>query len=348
MRFNTRRITASVLVLASAVVFYGFARWQFETAIPVGVAAEEVTLTARSEARPDTNESLANRDARATEADRPVPSKSHPAPKPLPPTNTPVIEVLDQLEAEASKGNARAACRLSMDLTRCRMLPEMREIALHEVTAAARESSGSSSEAASARRILQLHAFIRSSEDLCVGLEPARTDHAWQYLLQAAQAGHVDSMLRFAIRPPLSETYFSRDIEGWTAYREQAIPLLERAASEGSSLAVYHLYRAYSGMSMPGGIEVENSDPARAYAALVLLQRSATPIESTRMVERLDRLRGALSAEQYRRAQEFASTLGARGFARRSEGDPAFASAEFSQTPEECNSAPDNSVQGRR
>ena len=84
-------------------------------------------------------------------------------------------------------------------------------------------------------------------------------------------------MLGFAIQPPLNEEAFANDLEGWAAYRENAVPLLERAASAGSTLALYHLFRAYSGFSMPAGIESAHRDPARAYVYGEMLLNISAP-----------------------------------------------------------------------
>jgi len=258
----------------------------------------------------------------------------------LPPVDTPLKEVVDELEARAARGDNEAACRLSMDLAKCRMLPEARDLAARELATAARAEPGSIEEGYAARRVSQLQLTVASGEALCAGLDSKRSAQAWRYLLQAANGGHVDSMLRFAIQPPLSESSFALDIEGWAAYRDHAIPLLERAASLGSSLAVYHLYRGYSGMSMPAGIEAARVDPVRAYAYLVLLHRGAAPKEQARIAVRLDQLRAALTPEQFGAAQTVANSFDVRQFAPRTEDSPSFASLNFPQTPEECESAP--------
>lgn len=255
---------------------------------------------------------------------------------PLPPIGVPLKDVLNDLKQRAADGDARAACRLSSDLSKCRFLPRIREMLSTEITSAARAVAGSTEVARATRAATQLSALRERSERVCSGITDETSRDAWRFLLQAANRGHVDSMLRFSIQPPLNEQNFAYDLEGWNAYKENALPLLERAAASGSTLAVYHLFRAYAGMAMPAGIELGHQDPARAYAYGQILYRVMAPSERGAIGRRLEQIAAGMSAEQRSEAQSIELAFPSAQLRLRQDGAGSLGSAEFSDEPEEC------------
>lgn len=261
---------------------------------------------------------------------------------PLPPVDAPLKDSIDDLAARADRGDIKAACRLASDLARCHFLPRVRQLVDEEITRSARAESGSTEESTSSMAAVRLGRFASTSETICAGIEEEMRRNAWRYLLKSANQGHVESMLRFAIRPPLIEESFAYDLEGWIAYRENAIPLLERAASQGSTLAVYHLFRAYAGMPMPAGVELVHKNPARAYAYGEALLRLSPPSQRGTIERRLEQLGQEVSMEQRVAAHSIISEIPLSRFRSRTEGESPLANSEFSEDSEECFAADSN------
>ena len=202
---------------------------------------------------------------------------------PLPPHDTPLAQILEQLESRARRGDRKAACRLAMDGHYCRSHPLDRDsVAFFERAIARRERTT----AADVAWISRLEAAHQRAVRLCSGL-PERwvKDHAWRYLLQAAQGGDDFLAAMYAIAPAFEVDDFLERPEPWTYYREHAAPLLLRAAEAGELRAIWRLQRIHAGngalTGMPNAIE-RNPRTAAVYAVAL---RQATSGDSLREFE---------------------------------------------------------------
>jgi hypothetical protein len=150
------------------------------------------------------------------------------ADQPLPPHDTPLTEVIDELESRALRGDRPAACRLAMDGYFCRNNPlDSDSVAFFEQAIASRGRTT----AADVAWIERLEAMHRRAVRLCSGLpEGWVRDHSWRYLLQGAQLGDDFLAAMYVIAPPLDRNDFLENPEPWSQYQQHAATLLRRAA----------------------------------------------------------------------------------------------------------------------
>jgi hypothetical protein len=130
------------------------------------------------------------------------------ADQPLPPHDTPLTEVIDELESRALRGDRPAACRLAMDGYFCRNNPlDSDSVAFFEQAIASRGRTT----AADVAWIERLEAMHRRAVRLCSGLpEGWVRDHSWRYLLQGAQLGDDFLAAMYVIAPPLDRRQAQR------------------------------------------------------------------------------------------------------------------------------------------
>lgn len=210
--------------------------------------------------------------------------------------------VIGALRAAADRGDARAQCRLAFELYRCTQIPSLRKRVEQSVGMAARVPGGSADEREKAQEVRHLQAIVDRDTAICEGVSLADMPDAWQYGLRAAKSGHVPSILRFVLQPPLDEQDFGKDLEGWQAYRQWAGPLLVQAAERGDPTAAYHLSLAYSGFPMPGGTPIlePNDELALTHA---IVSQSLVDDRSVRVIQRrVDALEARMDAGARARA----------------------------------------------
>lgn len=254
---------------------------------------------------------------------------------PLPPKDAPLASNYEALKAHADAGDASASCRLAFELNRCAQLPELRELSENYITQAAASRQGTTKSQADTDVAVRLESSLRSAESVCEGFRPNPSDKAWKYLLRAAKAGHVPSMVRYAVQPPLSEQRFAEDAEGWAQYRKEAGPLLTRAAESGNSAAAYHLFMAYYGVPMPGGAEIVKPNKMDALSYAIVVQHLADS-RSLRSIERaINKLENTLPLNDQRKAQELARKLLDSSFVGAA-GEQDFVSNPIIDDPQEC------------
>ena len=114
----------------------------------------------------------------------------------LPPLDTPLKDSYASLKERADAGEPAASCRLSFELNRCHQLGNARSIAEKMVN---KEASKTSSDSTVPTSLMEVSDLIKRDEKVCDSIASATTKDAWRYLLKAAQAGHVPSMVRFAV-----------------------------------------------------------------------------------------------------------------------------------------------------
>lgn len=233
---------------------------------------------------------------------------------PLPPADTPLVQILPELEARARRGDRAAACRLALDGAYCREHRlDSDSVAFFEDAIARR----SRTTAADLAWIARLEAAHQRALRLCSGLPPRwAEDNTWRWMLQAAQAGDALLAARFAAFPPLDDEDFLERPEPWQQYRQHAVPLLQSAAARGEVLAIWRLQRLHGAgqrlRGMPNAIE---RDPRQAAVYAVALQ-AATRGASLREFERAARAaRARFSADDWAAIEQEGRALAQRHFA---------------------------------
>jgi hypothetical protein len=225
------------------------------------------------------------------------------APVALPPPDVPLRLAYENLKVEADSGSVSAQCRLSFELNRCHQLATTKSQVEALINSAARSNEAASPQVGYADSIL------KRNEEICEGFTAKSDDTAWRYLLAAADSGHVPSMLRFALQPPLDEVNFARDLEGWEAYRANAGRLLLRAAASGSPEAAYNLFRAYRGYPVPGGGPIVPEDEKLALMYGYVAVRFADPVNLKGLEKAVSGLEQTLSPTDVLYARSHADDL---------------------------------------
>ena len=205
---------------------------------------------------------------------------------PLPPLNTPVAQVLDELKRAARAGDARAACRAAFELERCHELRALQSSISSFRDLAERPAVGPEL----ARRYTAMadreQARFLEGKRLCEGVSAADAQDAWRYLLQAARSGHGPSMARFASRRVFSDADPVAALDGLIAFRNEGPSFLARAAQSGYPEAYEQLAFAYvTGMDLGLGVP---HDAVRGVAYYTALMRVATPDENARLQRAVD------------------------------------------------------------
>ncbi|APV51484.1 hypothetical protein BWI17_18375 [Betaproteobacteria bacterium GR16-43] len=167
--------------------------------------------------------------------------------EPLPPIGAKLVEIYPRLRAEASEGNVRASCRLAFELERCqRDLPRwIQGLTIADAKIAKAETSEARERYEKGKAYTQRE--IESATDICAGFVDTEGVRPWQYLFNAALAGHTPSMARFALAPPLNPLNVTQDLEGVAAYRTYAPDFLRQAADSGYGPAVSGMVAETSG-----------------------------------------------------------------------------------------------------
>ncbi len=262
-------------------------------------SADPPTATSRADTRP----------APRTQPSRPVKAV------PLPPADTPIASVFDELAARARAGDAAAARRLADDFLRCRQgddvllnlnaMLDFEAANAHEATAEHTDNLLQMTDA-----MLQRH---RDHKERCAGID-ALAGSASEWFEQAARNGDPAAMLCYALFPSdLTPNVLS---PAWQRHAEQAYAqspqLLRRAFDAGMPEAAAVLSRMHtrgSGAAWYGRI---GDDPYWAYA-YALVAADALPGKRREVWnQRAQKLALPLSSEQRERASEWAAAQRSR------------------------------------
>lgn len=205
-----------------------------------------------------------------------------------------IVKALDAVQVEwlkslADAGNARAACVLSVQISKCIYLPGQVRAGISQIE----------------QRISQLDRIDRSgmaqleinmSESLrvqqrlnaeCAGFGIGSEHTAWKYQLQSALMGFEPAMRSFSAWPPFDPADASNSIDALAAYVNYAGQFTEALAQRGDLNAVTAANWGYGdyGPNFLGVVDLRSlpKDPARALMwayireAIMLRQEAASP-----------------------------------------------------------------------
>ncbi|MCK7592170.1 hypothetical protein [Pseudomarimonas salicorniae] len=248
-------------------------------------------------------ETLAGAEAEASSADRP-------APEPLPPLDAPVDSVFDALAGRAGRGDARAACRLAMELQRCRMAGFMGRGSGRLESMAAREEDPGRRESM-INELARMESEQSRSERICSGLDSSQLDQAFAFQQQAARS-MPELRTWAATQPALDFMNFVNELDAWQQYRSTALPWLEAAAAQGDLAAIAALARVHSPREPRrlGFPPISQPDDERFLLYAGLLERSG--ISFGPMQEGLARVRNELEPARLARIQDETDRIASR------------------------------------
>jgi hypothetical protein len=240
---------------------------------------------------------------------------------PLPQPDLPLTDVAAALRSAAVEGNSPAACRLAMELLRCRQ--HQRDLR------AAGELAKLGGERAVDRDLqakidIELRAIddrIKRDRVVCQGAGELR-DEPWQLLLGAAQSGHVPSMSKFAVSSAVREENGRGEWspDAIAAYRTFSLTYLTRASEAGDVAATEKL--GFELMALGTGTRAVPFDPVRGLAYLKALLASASPAYRAELAPKVDTaiLYAGLQPQQISAAESLAITILPPSFPKDGEG----------------------------
>ncbi len=190
----------------------------------------------------------------------------------LPPVDAPLATILEPLAARADAGDAKAACRLAMELIRCRNVHEFQATGAvsHAKLEIEFEAKG---ELDNADRIAQAQLGQLRLAQECAAVPAQLRDRGPHYLGQAARAGEPEAMVRYVDSQswPLDGRGIYSDPE-FDRWRRDAPAMLNRAFAAGIPEAPVVLMHAYNNDYSPVGGLIPN-DPVKAEALRMLMVR---------------------------------------------------------------------------
>ena len=236
---------------------------------------------------------------------------------PLPPHDVPLADIRAELEARARSGDRRAACRLATDLIRCQSLPMMR--AMTGAMERSLEREGAADEGRTGFRIdmiARTQNRLETLEPLCAGIEPEDAREGFDWLLRAAELGHVPSMVEFARRPAVPFQSYLNELDRLRVYRDRAPEIAMRAIAAGDASLLPELASAHLSGESPWGMnplqQLARADDATAYAYWSLFQRVAPQPPAVAPADAPAARRGTPPAppQPIRRRREYAGDTG--------------------------------------
>ena len=276
--------------------------WLTATRFVASVARVEVTTTPEGSSSPR-RETAANPPAGVLRADPEV-QTSRPS---LP-------ERYSSLKAQANAGDIAAACRMAFELQRCAGM-SLRQKGLLEMRRQAYELEERSPQRIKLEAAIETRAAeLEEIRGACEGVDPIEAREGWRYLLQAANAGHLPSMLRFSHGFGLS--WSGRpldDLDQWTAYRDNMPAILERLVATGRPEAYAAAAKLYG--TAPFGQSPLGRDPVKSLAFKLAIVRASSAGQE-RAIEEVQ-IRRVITEEKLdpaavARAEALATTLAAK------------------------------------
>jgi hypothetical protein len=232
----------------------------------------------------------------------------------LPPPNMPLNSIIDELKLSSSAGNYRASCRLAMELLRCK-LSAYHDASIERIVSQQSQKNISDSDVLKLQTSLEnAQATKLRDQQVCNGFTNAQGLKIDEYLLNAANAGHLPSMEAYSTDLTVHDIpLLTTDPNKWQQYRANASGFLIEAASQGSRWAIYDLLNEYAGDSewklyTNGKFGLLEADPILAVTYAILNIEFATNDLASRQ-RRLQKLESKLDLKQLQTARENAVAI---------------------------------------
>lgn len=233
----------SVLVIALVLIGVQIAGIPTEPppATPRQSANAVVAVATEAATNPSTSAPQANsRDAASTGAAAAAQAAATGnAEPPLPADGTPLLEFASDLDRRARRGDAKAACRLAAEMTRCDMVKSMITGPRGDAIVTGMLAQRNISEAERERRIREHLTQATAAErikKICLGIDSLPLLSPARYFAIPALHGHPESAVRF-LRSTRSSDLL-RDPELYQLFREHGFALFLQGIERGDAQMV--------------------------------------------------------------------------------------------------------------
>jgi hypothetical protein len=210
-------------------------------------------------------------------------------------------------------------CRLAFELRRCQQDLVNARLAVESINDSMGEENTSKVRVDGKWVPIDRHAALARHTDrrdqleaICSGVSPKPGLEPWRLQRDAARAGHVPSMVRFAEGQPFSGFARLADLDALRAFRDEAPELLRRAVEMGEPRAAYLMMAAYRGNGMISATGRIPEDPGLALAYAIALQGVGDEASERSLDETINKLRRRLTTPQQRAAELAAQRLSLR------------------------------------
>ena len=166
---------------------------------------------------------------------------------PLPSTDLPLRDIVDQLKRRAEQGDPRASCRLAMELDYCSSLHDWMRMIERQASRRPVGLPGMSQENVRSY-VANLEKWTNEAMQLsphCEGVPVASSQERMQCWRAAALGGHVPAMTHYSIGSGFEHKNTLQDLAALDTYRREAETMARHAAAAGDPLALMALIGAY-------------------------------------------------------------------------------------------------------
>ena len=201
----------------------------------------------------------------------------------LPPRDTPLVQVLGQLEKKALTGSSKAACRISQDIRRCTNLSASLNVA--ETLASVPVLPG--------RNESMSEDLLRQSQqdaEFCAQVPAEVLSQGYEFQRMAASSGNKAYERWLVATPELDQQDFLSNLEAWQDYRRRADKYVSEALVNRSGEDFVLLLGVYAPKNVAGIRPPYRVADDRTFMALMKVARQhglRTPAEIKDAADRM-------------------------------------------------------------
>jgi hypothetical protein len=200
----------------------------------------------------------------------------------LPPADTPLKRVFDELKARADAGDPTAASRLYRDTQRCRYVAYVNRTVADVVKRMLTQNTANMSAQQVALRETMLGQMqhqldeARQNQAFCEGMTDTQLNQLLPMAFRAAQLGDNDAADCYIGGPFLMQDGILDHPEWLTQYKQNAMSVADHAVQRGDWTMVAQLRAAYAGtFDLDDFSQITGYDPALQYRYLKLQRLGA-------------------------------------------------------------------------
>ncbi|MGH8051894.1 MAG: hypothetical protein ACREPB_14640 [Arenimonas sp.] len=168
--------------------------------------------------------------------------------QPLPPGNLPLAKIYGELRQRADDGNGQAACRLAIELIRCRHFNARAKNLITDPSDHKQEGANSlNGQLLSENSQDEERLMILEKNKNCENISENHYKQIFKYLRQGAYAAEPDALIPYISGDGLPMDFSRIRSHEFDVWRSDALPLAQSAMRTGDPASVLLLASAYQG-----------------------------------------------------------------------------------------------------